>query len=170
VARRIPAAWLHFGASRARDARNPAEVTTRQGFGILGARDRARWRAPLRGGRFALAERSSPRTGEACDCVGRDPHVGKRRRTRGRSITYALAAGIWRRRAAYCGTQDGTEHQIRHSRGTRFGRVGILCLVQSKTKGEHASLAEPERTNVCSVSQVMVTEDMQLKLRSSHVR
>jgi len=33
-----------------------------------------------------------------------DPQLGKRRRTRERSITYALETGIWRHRAAYRGT------------------------------------------------------------------
>jgi len=49
-----------------------------------------------------------------------DPHVGKRRRTRGRSTTYALVTGIQRRTAAYRGTQDGTQHRIRHPGGTEY--------------------------------------------------
>ncbi len=42
-------------------------------------------------------------------------------------MTYALATGIWRRRAAYRGTQDGTEHRIRHPGGTEF-QVGWTAL------------------------------------------
>jgi hypothetical protein len=38
---------------------NSAKLNTWRGCVYAGARDRARWRAPLRGGRFALAEQSS---------------------------------------------------------------------------------------------------------------
>jgi hypothetical protein len=38
-------------------------------------------------------------------------------------MTYALATGISRHRAAYSGTQDGSKRRKRHPRGTRFGRV-----------------------------------------------
>jgi hypothetical protein len=39
-------------------------------------------------------------------------------------MTYALATGVWRRRAAYRGTQDGTQHRKRHPGGTRFWCMG----------------------------------------------
>jgi hypothetical protein len=42
-------------------------------------------------------------------------------------MTYALATGIWRRRAAYRGTQDGTQRKKRHPGGTEFG-VGWMAL------------------------------------------
>jgi hypothetical protein len=45
--------------------------------------------------------------------------------TRGRSMTYALAIGISRRRAACRGTQDGTQHRKRHPGGTGF-QVGWM--------------------------------------------
>ncbi len=35
-------------------------------------------------------------------------------------MTYAQATGVWRRRAAYRGTQDGTQHRKRHPGGTEF--------------------------------------------------
>ncbi len=39
-------------------------------------------------------------------------------------MTYALTTGVWRHRAAYRGTQDGTQHRKRHPGGTIFGQVG----------------------------------------------
>ncbi len=42
-------------------------------------------------------------------------------------MTYAQAPGIWRRRAAYRGTQDGTQHPKRHPGGTEFW-VGWMDL------------------------------------------
>ena len=39
-------------------------------------------------------------------------------------MTYALVIGIWRRRAAYRGTQDGTQHRKRHPGGTNSRRMG----------------------------------------------
>ena len=41
-------------------------------------------------------------------------------------MTYALATGIWRRRAAYRGTQDGTQYRKRHPGGTGSRRMGAL--------------------------------------------
>jgi hypothetical protein len=40
-------------------------------------------------------------------------------------MTYALATGIWRRRAAYRGTRDGTQHRKRHTGGTEFWVGGL---------------------------------------------
>ena len=54
----------------------------------------------------------------------RDPQLGKRGRTRGTATTYALTTGIWRRRAAYRGTQDGSQRRKRHPRGTSSEQVG----------------------------------------------
>jgi hypothetical protein len=34
-------------------------------------------------------------------------------------MTYAPATGVWRRIAAYSGTQDGTQHRKRHPGGTK---------------------------------------------------
>ena len=39
-------------------------------------------------------------------------------------MTYALVIGIWRRIAAYRGTQDGTQHRKRHPGGTNSRRMG----------------------------------------------
>ena len=39
-----------------------------------------------------------------------------------------------------------------------------------KTKRGSASLGDPDRTNACAVSQMMVAEERRLKLRSSHAR
>jgi len=49
--------------------------------------------------------------------------AGSRRRipTRGRSTTCAPTTGIWRRRAAYRGTQDGSQRPKRHPGGTKMG-------------------------------------------------
>jgi hypothetical protein len=42
-------------------------------------------------------------------------------------MTYALANGKWRRRAAYRGTQDGSQRQKRHPGGTEF-QVGWMAF------------------------------------------
>ncbi len=41
------------------------------------------------------------------------------------SMTCALTTGIWRRLAAYRGTQDGTQHRKRHPGGTEFWVVWL---------------------------------------------
>jgi hypothetical protein len=53
-------------------------------------------------------------------------------------MTYAQATGVWRRRAAYRGTQDGTQHSKRHPGGTEF------CVDWL------AFLAPAEAANVCT--------------------
>jgi len=72
--------------------------------------------------------------------------AGSRRRipTRGRSITYALATGIWRRRAAYRGTRDGTQHRRRHPGGTGFKRRDSLHAERSTSA--HGAVARSLRT------------------------
>jgi hypothetical protein len=118
VPSRLAAHWLYIAGCKHTKRKRPRPNRPRA-FTFSGARDRAR-------------------TG--------DPHVGKRRRTRGTATTYALGTGISRHRAAYRGTWDGSQHRKRHPRGTRFGRagvwahppppmeVGLLCLVQPKNK------------------------------------
>jgi hypothetical protein len=87
----------------------PLRATPRKGSRMLeretGFASQLRW--------LAQPSRAWPRTG--------DPQLGKRRRTRGRSITCALTTGISRHRAAYSGTGDGR----RHPRGTRSGHMGV---------------------------------------------
>jgi hypothetical protein len=88
----------------------PLRATPRKGSRMLeretGFASQLRW--------LAQPSRAWPRTG--------DPQLGKRRRTRGRSITCALATSREQQRATYRGTQDGTQHRKRHPRGTRFSR------------------------------------------------
>ena len=48
-------------------------------------------------------------------------------------MTYALATGISRRRAAYRGTQDGSQHRKRHPGGSRFWAHGCTPPVGGLT-------------------------------------
>jgi hypothetical protein len=55
---RLAARWLYIAGCEHTNRKRPRSNRPRA-FRFSGARDRARWRVPLRGGRFALAERSS---------------------------------------------------------------------------------------------------------------
>jgi len=64
-----------------------------------------------------------------------DPQARRRIPTRGRSMTYALVTGIWRRRAAYRGTQDGSQHPKRHPGGTEKAPLANMDVSILKVGG-----------------------------------
>ena len=69
-------------------------------------------------------------------------------------MTYALAAGIWRRRAAYRGTQDGSQHPKRRPGGTNSRRMGAPL----KPAGVGIPFPGRSENKTCACARFFVTD------------